>query len=301
MPVLSANGLPSIARRGEPGIPDKSGEYRLHSLNPGLYLIAVSDGQAFGLIDPFPAKLSPSVAFHPRALSPVGARLIRVEPGGEVHGVDVWVPDDRPACCRIAGRIEGLSFDATGQSVRLVIKEWAPELPSHLEVATTSIQSDGSFVFPHVPPGTYEIRGLVSPGLAMPARRVLPVLGQLTPAPVEVPSETRSRWFSYGLSVVDREISNLVVPSQEGSRVRGRLILSREVGNVDLRQFPVVAHSLDGWNLGELPAGRTERDGAFVVLPCRQGGTSFCLASRATEPPIRRCFRGDRSSAPVST
>lgn len=272
---------PVVIAHQPPSLTTSTGAYRLENVTPGSYLVASSDGTAFPPLEPFPARLNPSVVFYPDAPSPVGARLVNVAPGEEVRNVDVVVPERPLRCCQVSGRVEGASSDVSGQWVRLVTANGASGLPP-LELLATALQSDGSFLFPYAPPGVYEIRGLLIPGYVPTSRPGGLLLGSGRPqVEIESSQHSRVRWFRQSVTVRDGEaLSPVIMTAQEGSRVRGRLVPSPDVVGIDLSETPIVTRSLDGWNLDGLRLGRTERDGRFSSPALPPG--RYLLTPRST-------------------
>ena len=146
---------------------DAGGRYRLHSLSPGRYALAVSwGGQG-------PQSLS-GAYLYPSNSAP---QLINLSGGDERLGIDFLQPVG--PSYRISGRVVAIPPDTTA-SVTLV----SADQPS-LAVAMQRAAPDGTFRLEGILPGTYELRA-VAPVLGFGARSV-----RLGPGPlfVRVPIE----------------------------------------------------------------------------------------------------------------
>jgi hypothetical protein len=271
-----ANGTPTLSyvSRGAE-LTNEKGEYRISGVAPGRYLVEVSNhrvGTIEQFID-FSVNLDSSFVFYPDARSPVNARPLNVSVGEDIGGIDFIIPDGPFSGAKVVGKVNGARFQVEGQFVRLLTSENILDLPPHLEIGSTALRSDGSFEFPYVPPGSYEIRGVISPGFVRAKTNPNDGgfgIGMQLPRPmVETPFQEPSMWFSRSITVRDDATQDASMAAQVGFRIRGHLTASSATENVDWSQVAVAAYSLDGWNLDGLPLGRSERDGRFstAALP----------------------------------
>ena len=252
------------------------GEYRVVDLPPGKYLLEVGtyapgSGQNMfeAIIFGYRNNLDPSMLYYPDAPTPIGAQVIDVEPGAEVP-VNFIVPNTPTPALAISGRITGAPFDPTGQLLRLVTTDRAADLPSWMEIATTHVGTDGTFAFPYVPPGTYEIRGVFDTNPPRPYFDPSQLSqGVHPPLRVELASYPPAYWCRQEITVRDAALPALQVPAHVGMRIRGHLAFAGDVGAIDPSSVHVAVQSLDGWNLNVPPVGRTQPDGTFasVALP----------------------------------
>jgi len=164
------------------------GEYRIAELDPGQYTVVVlsaqhsGDGQAqTGGSNPagvfwlfvrsglavattgYPSLRTDSegrswvtpATYAPGVSSVQHAASITLEPGSEVHGIDVVV-EPQPAYV-VTGRLPAGASSLIGQIVRLM-PESLDDLGAGHEVASTRVRADGTFVMAGVPTGAYTLR-----------------------------------------------------------------------------------------------------------------------------------------------
>lgn len=271
------NGLPHIGMASlSSQATDDRGEYRISGVPPGRYLVRVSDGESLWIMDILghaPGRLEPPCVcvFYPHASSALGADVITVTGGEERTHVDVDVPDSGALPgYQVSGHIS-LTFEPFGRQAHLVLADHTADVPAYMDVATAAIQSDGSFVFPYVPPGHYLIRGVLSPvplaAFNVPPDPSDPVRRPVWP--VEQPYTAPTAWFSEPVTVTDKPLTELAIQARPGSRVLGKITLSPELAGLDLSGVSITARALDGWSLEGVPNGRVERDGTFssAALP----------------------------------
>jgi len=246
---------------------DSGGEYRLANLAPGRYLVEVSDGNEptswQQYVTGYVTKLDPSMVFYPDAPSPVAAHPIDVAAGSEVPAIDFVLPASPTPRVGITGRITGAPFDLAGQTLSLVTTDRAADLPPWMELATTTVGSNGAFAFPYVPPGTYEIRGVFpAPGSQPPAWDYAQGRAPLWAPPASQPP---AWWCRQELTMHDEAVKELVLRAEAGMRIRGTLALAGDVAGVDPGTIAMTVDSLDGWTLH----GRAiwaKSDGTFATL-----------------------------------
>ena len=247
------------------------GEYRFTGLAAGRYLVEAPPNKPRAAIvdrmrmDSSPSSVAPAEfgVAYPTAPWPTDADVIAIGGGEERTRVDMAVPDGPPPAHRVSGRIQGLEFSPLGQKISLVLAAVSNHLPSHLEIASTTIEANGVFVFDRVPPGHYLIRSLLWPG-ADPERHNPPGIGPPTQqVPIEAPNQAPNAWLSEELVVSNADVAGLEVRARPGARVRGLITLTPELLPYIFSQAWITATSLDGWNLASLPLGRVERDGTF--------------------------------------
>lgn len=265
---------------------DDQGKYRFGELPPGRYVVRVSTSAPplFGA-EPFPGPVEPSSMFYPHQGLPSRAGIITIAPGDERTNVDLEVPDAGLPGYQLMGRIMGFPLASVDGVVRLVLVDGDAALVPNLEFSRTSVRYDGSFVFPYVPNGSYQVRGVVGSGLSASELKQGPK-GLRFGSPIEQPlssSAPATFWFSQTVEVRDKSIAGVLLQAHPGARVLGRIDVSPELNGLDSSRIAVTAHSLDGWNLDGLPVGRVGPDGKLwsaglppgrhVVLP--QGGEWF--------------------------
>jgi hypothetical protein len=179
---------------------DDRGIFRISSLEPGEYIVAVPMTQNAGLetfalgggmvfeavastraelpvmmVSEMAGAMPPGLSedgrplayptqFYPAAVSSTRATVIAVASGEERAGVDFQL---RPARAqRISGHVTGPDGPAQHVSLSLVPAD-ADALATAIETATTISDANGTFTFPAVPAGQYSIKVLRAPQTAM--------------------------------------------------------------------------------------------------------------------------------------
>lgn len=244
---------------------DDTGAYRLSSLTPGDYVIAVpsAPGQLRSRSD----MVGNGIVFFPGVPSPSDAAVLTLAPGDKRSGVDFQVAAERTF--KITGRVVGRANQAP-VNLRLLPAEM-PEIPKGLEPAVAQTERDGRFVLAHVPPGSYVIRVVrfsqnpvargTQQALQSDDRIVIPhgPLPRLPPGPTV--------WGQRSVEVEDRDLKDIVVTLQRGASISGRVVFegpsARPPADV-LARTPVLVETADGRNLGSLfPLTGIDPDGTF--------------------------------------
>jgi hypothetical protein len=131
-------------REGGGATVDSGGNYRVHSLPPGNYALAITWASISGA----EAPSRPTGAYlYPNNAKPL---VFQIAGGTAVTGIDFTVPTESDYS--VSGRVTGLD-DGKVSSVALVLREQ----PS-LAVVMKRTEGDGTFRFDRVAPGSYELR-----------------------------------------------------------------------------------------------------------------------------------------------
>lgn len=152
-PLGGAQVVPMIAleagqfrpwRDGGRTVVDSTGKYRVHSLPPGRYGLAITWASMSGA----EAQNRPTGAYlYPNNTHPL---VFQITSGTSISGIDFTFPTQ--ADYSISGRVIGVSNGAE-YSVALILREQ----PS-LAVVMKRTENDGIFRFDRVAPGSYELR-----------------------------------------------------------------------------------------------------------------------------------------------
>ena len=128
---------------------DEKGEYRLANLGPGNYLLSAAARDGEGI-----------ATFYPNSADLANAAAVTVGAGAAATGTDIRMV--KAATFRVAGK---LGAENAAASIAWLTRKGAGATALVTRVAT-SIDSDGSFVFPNVPPGTYAATATEQDGVA---------------------------------------------------------------------------------------------------------------------------------------
>lgn len=143
---------------------DDLGQYRVPGLIPGRYYVRAQPEQTDALrgenhsvkSDQPPELLLP--ALYPGVPDPVGARPVEVTPGARVTGIDITLP--RSTTQRVTGHVA----IGAGASLRKVVLTYASERGGGAGFEfEAKHKSNGDFLFPAVPPGSYLISAISQP------------------------------------------------------------------------------------------------------------------------------------------
>ena len=213
--------------RAQSGRTDDLGEYRLFGLDPDAYLISVDvPGTPVTRPGTYP-NIAPSglhaPVFYPGVLDREEAVRVEVGAGQVRSGVDIRAAEARTASIR--GRLVGMALE-TRASVGLIPAELAG--PGMARMVETG--DDGSFVFPDIAPGSYEL-------MLLPGRSALSV--QVSSLPVEV--------FGEDLEVTLPVLADSAgtISNAESVSFSIRVVLDEADPAVDLSSLPVQLVGLD--------------------------------------------------------
>jgi len=271
-------GIARLSSAGRAKVGSDTGEFRVSGLAPGQYLIRTMAKEPSPLpgVAAFPISPAPSSFYYPNTSQLSLAEVITLEAGEERGGVEFQIPDSLPRAQSIAGRIDGLPYSLSETAVRLVLADHPPHLPANLEIATAAVRPDGTFVFPHVPNGTYHLRGISGVGAISPVDRQN-VTGSLlvpsAPRTNAIDGNSGTSWFGTTLAIQDRSVAGLNLVVQPGARITGRFVLDPEsqLPAPTFADLGVTALSLSGWNLDGFPSARATADASFDTPPLPPG------------------------------
>lgn len=184
---------------------DDTGSYRLTPLTPGDYVVGVgTDADALFTPEYYPDTSTPSMA------SPV-----TVSPGREFTGINFTMPvqDGR----EVSGRVERSALpEARWPLLRVAVGRAIDgstiEHVGQRLLAETTVDDDGKFVFPRVPPGEWVLETYLAEGPPVEA-------GADATTPLEGPARV---WASVPIVVGDAPLRDVQVNLQPALSIRGR-------------------------------------------------------------------------------
>ena len=224
------------------------GEFRVFGLPPGRYVVSATPvpsfvpAGAFGVMPP--RDVVPT--FAPSVTSAHEAQVIDVRPGDEaeahIHLVEAVVST-------IAGRvIDSRGMPATDGFVGL-----QPRGGSRIvSGSTTPVNRDGSFTLLGVPPGAYTLT--MSPRISVAT------------ADERATQLARSEVGMLDVDVAG-DVTGVVVRTQPGTTVRGRLVVDGDASRLRGRDMRVQSTSIGPWN-GQARA-RVQPDLTFELVGVR--------------------------------
>jgi hypothetical protein len=162
---------------------DDRGRFRIYGLAPGRYLITPRRSELHAASPPIP--IDPSIDAAIEDVDGDGAD-VTVREGEERCGVDIRLT--RVVAYRVRGQ---LTSGATAGSVVAQIVLADPRFLEGVVIAETTVDDAGTFVFPRVPAGRYEVRVLTSIAGRSAAGSTARTLFQTAPAPADTSRVTR--------------------------------------------------------------------------------------------------------------
>jgi protocatechuate 3,4-dioxygenase beta subunit len=141
---VQGQGQLQFAMVGRPVLTDESGHYRLHSLPPGAYTVAVVPG----VVATGSGAAGP--VYYRGQSDPSRAEFVDLAGGAEVSGVDISVSSETPGS--IAGAVTGIPAQWQGRRAAVAI---VSRFGSRLLVATGSTDPEGKYLLESIAPGEY--------------------------------------------------------------------------------------------------------------------------------------------------
>jgi Carboxypeptidase regulatory-like domain len=184
----------ALVSGGPYALTDDRGQYRLAQLPPGDYFIVAkerADG-AFGIMAD--ADIGLAITAYPAATALRGARVVTVSGGSDTAGIDIAMMPATPAV------VAGVLLDVSQQpapNVEMILRT-DNDGPGGGIGGSARTGPDGTFRFPRVLPGAYELHARYN---------IRPSQGAIVP-----------------LTVTPGADANLTVQLTTGGRIRGRVV-----------------------------------------------------------------------------
>jgi protocatechuate 3,4-dioxygenase beta subunit len=238
-------GFPRWNSNAVPVRTDDRGRYRVIGVTPGTYVLAaLTDGPAHSSEDAGRARGYAPV-YHRGTLDVANAQRLEIEVGRDADDVDFELAPT------LLTTVRGSVLDATGRpfvgDVMLLVSDrsGAPTITSRMVTTDTN----GAFVFRHVPPGDYVVKA---------------------------PGRTDGIPPQFGMqrvTVVDADPPYVTVALTGGATLEGRVIIQgapdTDVSGMKVSVLPVDPDYSPGIGPGTRPAGGTLRDGSFRLVGVR--------------------------------
>lgn len=197
---------------------------------------------------------------YPGTISSTGGSTVMVGVGEERSAVDFQLQLAPMA------RVEGTVVNSTGAQIREIQVRLTElnALGSSLPTPTARAGADGRFVLSNVPPGQYRVtaRGAVTP--PRPAAAPTPPAGRTTT--MQPRAEPINLWASADIVVDGRNVSNVMLPLQQGVALSGQI---RFEGSAtpppDLTRLRITMMSAEPTPVAGTAAGRVDASGRFTI------------------------------------
>jgi Carboxypeptidase regulatory-like domain len=178
---------------GAARVTDDLGQYRIHGLAPGQYIVSAAVGQVMSEDLPGYAR-----SFFPGTSNPAQAQFVTIGLSQDTPGIDFALSRTRTV------RVAGTAFNPAGQPAMPGTLTLLPSQRSSsvMNVAVGArLSPDGTFEFPNVPPGQYVIQAY---------------RGRSNP-------HTEGEFGALPVSVNDADVTGLRLQTSTGSAITGRI------------------------------------------------------------------------------
>ena len=252
------NGISHVAFVSSGAATDDRGVYRIYPLLPGEYIVSVIE-QSLLLVDldgvqtQTVANKSLTPYYYSDASTYKDAAVVRVEPGQEVHGIDIQLTDRQTHT--ISGLVTASGRPFAGAYLRLNPQDEGPSGPTLTRPYGVSVRADqeGRWQFSDIPDGTFEISldPLTERDFGKPDGS-----GALQPKYV---------WRPQTVKVAGADISNVVLSLSKGGRISGTVVVEGD------KSLPETMVSLEvAGDSGQQPFStfdlvESESEGAFTL------------------------------------
>jgi 5-hydroxyisourate hydrolase-like protein (transthyretin family) len=247
------------------------GEYRLYWITPGTYFVTarLDDSQ-----DPPDNSNSPvrghyATSYYPGVVDAENAARLSVTAGAELNGINWPLRASAKAKGQsISGRvIDSRTGRSSGSSVSLI-----KLTPFGTDTSDSGTDSDGSFRFTNVDPGTYWLRAI--------SHEAGP--GQKTRASAQVE-----------ISVSDRDIDGVTLTMTSGVTISGRITLEGPFSNATPETLGIMLRPIVGGIASPGPPPRRPKpDGTFTIDSLLPGPYRLEIASLPPEYFLREVRMG---------
>jgi len=225
---------------------DDRGEFRLHGLGPGEYIVSGSD-PAFENVSTDAGVLHYSPTYYPGVSAATDARPVVIGATGTVPSIEFRLRIVPPA--RVSGRVAAMNGREllSAAIVMTPIDDHASRSPLP---ADPSIGPDGRFSFGEVPPGRYQVR-----------------------ARGQTESGGASMFALFSVVVDGQDMKGITMMLHPGAVIEGTVAAESQRGTPAsvLPSLRVRAPSIDGSSFGDALTGVVQADGSFALRGVIQG------------------------------
>ena len=265
----------AIATSGS-AVTDDRGIYRLPTLVPGTYLLAVRPSPARNRVPHFgyPGLL------YPGALTTDLAMPLELQSGQELTGIDFRLSAE--STWPIKGQIT--DPDGAGREVDVhLYPRGSDSLAVGLWLGRTRSDADGRFSFDAVHPGAYIVRATLNPESEyLQGHAVVRQMNRGEWATLQlgvgskplVPASRAPGFHAEAEVTLDgRDPARVTMTLRPSARIRGKVVFSGASAPLadELLRTAVLVQSLDGRVLGSMTAARLEGDSSFETAAIPPG------------------------------
>jgi len=203
------NGQRRLTNSGVGALTDDIGQFRLHGLSPGDYVIsaATSFGLLFGSSDD---RTGYATTYYPGTLSAIEAQRVRVSEGQEIPQITFNM-----AATRIA-TISGTAVNSSGKPITrgFISLATLSDGGQGMGMVGTSLKPDGSFSFANLAPGDYRVSVQFSPS-ADDSPSILSGGGG---------AAAGTEYASAPVTINGRDVAGLALVTSTGGVAKGRIV-----------------------------------------------------------------------------
>jgi Carboxypeptidase regulatory-like domain len=199
------SGQRRLMNSGVGALTDDIGQFRLHGLTPGEYLIsaAMSFGLLFGSSDD---RTGYATTYYPGTLISTEAQRVRVSEGQEIPQITFNMGSTRIAS------ISGTAVNSSGKPITRGFISLATLSDGAQTMVGTSLKPDGSFSFANLSPGDYRVSVQYAPS----ADDSGPMLISGAPSGTE--------YASAAVTINGRDVTGLALVTSTGGIAKGRIV-----------------------------------------------------------------------------
>jgi hypothetical protein len=200
------NGQRRLTNAGLGATTDDIGQYRLHGLTPGEYVVSASMTGGLLFSSSSDDRIGYGTTYYPGTAASAEAQRIRVAEGQEIPQISFNMAPTRIAT------ISGTAASSTGKPINRGFITLASMSEGAMQMAVgTSLKPDASFSFANLAPGEYRVGVQYSPSAD-------------DGAPVVPGGASGTEYASVAVTMSGRDVTGLALVTSTGGIARGRIV-----------------------------------------------------------------------------